>query len=119
MDTSSKNYVVKDNIVASGWASGVRLPAYKCGESATNTGNVAHSIAGYGLIVHVGAGACSEFSDFKAYKIRMGAIHMGGSLGSAKNYLHSVVTVDSSSGIMAFGAGGGHIEVADSTIYGS
>lgn len=119
MSLDSKNYIVKDNIVASGWASGVRLPAYECGKTAIHTGNVAHSMAGYGLIVHDGAGACSEFSDFKAYKIRMGGIHMGGALGSAKNYLHSVVTIDSSSGIMAFGMSGGHVEVANSVMYGS
>jgi len=117
--SDSSNYVITDNIIASAWASGVRLPARSCGSPAIHTGNVAHSIAGYGVIVmESSAGSCAEFSDFKAYKTRMGGIHMGGSVGSSTNKLNNVVAVDCNSGIMAFGSGGGHIEVSDSVIIG-
>ena len=55
----SSEYVITNNIVASTWHHGFKLPAYKCGETPIHTGNVAHSISGFGLIVHEGAGSCS------------------------------------------------------------
>lgn len=115
---SGSGFTVKNNIVASCWHSGYSLPAYKCDSDPVHTGNIAHSVSGYGLIVAGGAGGCSEFSDFKGYKMRIATIHMGGGTGSSKNVLHSIVSIDSAQGIMAFGASGGHVEVRDSTIYG-
>ena len=82
---SSTNYVVKDNIVASVWHAGYMLPPYECGGTAVHTGNVAHSISGYGLIVQPPVGSeldCAEFSDFRGYKTRLGAMHMGGGIKS-------------------------------------
>lgn len=111
-------FTVKNNIVAGTWHWAFRLPAYMCGADPVHTGNVAHSISGYGVIVNEGAGSCSEFSDFKAYKTRIGTLHMGGGTGSATNVIHSIVSIDSIDGIMAFGSSGGHVEVRDSVIYG-
>lgn len=50
--SDSKDFLITNNIVASTWSQGYRLPSYACGGSQVNTGNIAHSIAGYGVIVH-------------------------------------------------------------------
>lgn len=115
-----KSYTVKDNIFASAWHAGVRLPARKCGEPAVHTGNVAHSISGYGFIVkEAAAGSCSEFGDVKGYKNRIATVHMGGGLGAPTNMISNIVTVDSNIGLMAFGVSDGYVEVKDSTFYGN
>jgi hypothetical protein len=54
---SSKNFVITNNIVASTWHLGFALPPHECGEAPIHTGNVAHSISGYGVIVRGSAGA--------------------------------------------------------------
>lgn len=62
-------FLVKDNTVAATWHSGYQLPAKKCGDASVHTGNVAHSISGYGAIINkAGTVGCSEFTDFKGYK---------------------------------------------------
>ena len=115
----SSDFTVTNNIVASTWHSGYMLPAHKCGESPVHYGNVAHSISGYGVIVTKKYDSkCSEFSDFKGYKTRIATVHMGGGIGSAENIVSNIVTVDSSTGLMAFGKTGGHVLVKDSTFYG-
>lgn len=114
------SFAVTNNIVASTWHSGFTIPAYSCGGTQPHTGNVAHSIAGYGLIVKgSGSSACSEFSDFGGYKNRIATVHMGGGTGSALNVLHDVTSIDSHDGIMALGSGNGRVEVSDSVIIGS
>jgi hypothetical protein len=50
--SDSKDFLITNNVVASTWSQGYRLPSYACGGSQVNTGNIAHSIAGYGVIVH-------------------------------------------------------------------
>jgi len=45
------SFSVTNNIVASTWHSGYTLPAYNCGGTQPHTGNVVHSISGYGVIV--------------------------------------------------------------------
>jgi hypothetical protein len=49
----STDFEVTDNIAASGYHSGFSLPAWPCGTSPKRplSGNVAHSISGFGLIV--------------------------------------------------------------------
>lgn len=118
---TSSNYVVTNNIAASAWHAGFMLPAYKCGETQIHTGNVAHSISGYGLIVQKAlksGGNCYEWSDFKGYKTRIATVHMGGGLEKPENKIRDIVVIDSSTGLMAFGAGSGHVEVKDSVFYG-
>ena len=79
---SSENYQVINNIVSGSWHAGYMLPPYECGGTAVHTGNVAHSISGYGLIVQPTDVEmdCAEFSDFKGYKTREGTMHMGGGI---------------------------------------
>jgi len=112
------DYAVTNNIVASAWHSGFRLPAYKCGQSPVHTGNVAHSTAGLGVIVYRGAGDCSEFSDFKGYKTRLATVQMGGGIGAFTNKVRNIVTIDSYYGLMALGRAEGRVEVEDVIFYG-
>ena len=112
--------IVTNNIVASSWHAGFLLPAHKCGDANVNSGNVAHSISGYGLIVQSGGdGKCAEMSDFKGYKTRIAVVHMGGGVGTPIHKVRDVVAIDSSSGVIALGSGSGHVEVSDTMFYGS
>ena len=45
------DYLFTNNIAASTFHYGFKLPAVKCGEEIKHTGNVAHSIAGWGVLV--------------------------------------------------------------------
>lgn len=47
----SKAYTVTNNIVSGVWHAAFRLPAHTCGGTNPNSGNIAHSNSGYGLIV--------------------------------------------------------------------
>jgi len=117
----STNYVVTNNIAASSWHAGFMLPAYRCGGTQIHTGNVAHSISGYGLIVQPpksASGDCLEWSDFKGYKTRIATVHMGGGLEAATNKIRDIVTIDSSTGLMGFGTSSGHVEVSDAIFHG-
>ena len=118
--TSNEPFTMNDNIVAGAWHVGMKFPARKCGDPAVYTGNVAHSISGYGAIVDTPASeTCNEFSDFKGYKTRIATVHMGGGLKSALNKVHDIVSVDSAVGLMAFGSGSARVEVEDSIFYGA
>ena len=117
----SPDSIITNNIVASTWHTGFMLPAYSCGDTQVNYGNIAHSISGYGVIVQGSKsirGDCAEFSEFKGYKTRIAVVHMGGGLGYATNKVHSIVAIDSSTGLMAFGYESGHVEVSDALFYG-
>lgn len=117
---TSSDYVVTNNIAASTWHAGFMLPAYKCGDTQENYGNVAHSISGYGVIVQKPKkmANCLEFSDFKGYKTRIAVVHMGGGLGATTNEVHDIVAIDASTGLMAFSSDSGHVKVYDNEFYG-
>ena len=118
--TGSDPYLMKDNIVAGAWHTGFFFPSKGCGDASVHTGNVAHSISGYGAIVNSGASkVCSEFGDFKGYKNHLATVHMGGGTKSKLNKVRDIVSIDSAVGLMAFGTGGGRVEVEDVVIYGS
>jgi len=118
--STCSSYSVTNNIVASTWHSGFSIEAYRCGSTQPHTGNIAHSISGYGVIVQgSGSEACSEFSHFGGYKNRIATAHMGGGTMSALNKLHDIVSIDSSDGIMAFGAEDGRVEVSNSKLIGN
>ena len=118
---TSTDFVVTNNIAASTWHAGFMLPAYQCGGTQVNFGNVAHSISGYGVIVQKPkqTGNCLEFSDFKGYKTRIAVVHMGGGLGARTNKVRDIVAIDASTGLMAFSSDSGHVEVSNSKFYGS
>lgn len=112
------DFTVQDNIVASTWHHGFRLPGHACGAPNPHTGNVAHSIAGYGVIVYTGPAACTEFRQFAGYKNRRGDLHLGGGVGAAIHRVRDVTSIDSKVGVMALGAPAGRVEVSDSYFYG-
>ena len=110
---------VTNNIVASTWHSGFRLPAHECDAKNPNYNNVAHSISGYGLIVTKKySKKCSEFASFRGYKNRIATMQFGGNIGSDKQVTRDLISIDSKTGLMALGATGGKVEVVDSYIYG-
>jgi len=118
--SDSTDFFVTNNIAASTWHAGFMLPAYQCGGTQVHSGNVAHSISGYGVIVQKAEStySCLEFSDFKGYKTRIAVVHMGGGLGAHTNKVHDIVAIDASTGLMAFSSDGGEVEVYDSSFYG-
>ena len=98
-----------------------------------HSGNVAHSISGYGVIVqkppYINEGAwgqekriyvtdCIEFSDFKGYKTQSALLHMGDDLVAHTSKVRDIVAIDASTGVMAFKSEGGHVEVSNSRFYG-
>lgn len=98
------------------------LQIHACGGTQVNSGNIAHSISGYGAIAQGSgqfSGDCGEFSGFKGYKTRIATVHIGGGVGRKINQVRDIVTIDSSTGIMALGPDEGHVEVYDSIFYGS
>ena len=119
----SANVLVTNNIAASSWHAGFMLPAHRCGGKQIHTGNVAHSISGYGLIVQKANtkidDGCVEWSEFKGYKTRLATVHMGGGTGAGLNKVRDIVTIDSYTGLMALGSSNGRVEVSDSIFYGS
>jgi len=105
-----------NNIVASTWHTGFMLPSYKCGGTQVHSGNVAHSISGYGVIVQRPSkiydndqnkwihetSNCLEFSEFKGYKTQSALVHMGDDLGAHTSKVRDIVAIDASIGLMAF-----------------
>ena len=118
----SPGTTVTNNIVASTWHAGYMLQADTCASGTTShTGNVAHSISGYGLIVQPPTveEICLKFSDFSGYKTRIGTMHMGGGLHAKEIEISNIVTIDSEAGLMAFGGtDDGKITVSNSVFYG-
>jgi parallel beta-helix repeat protein len=115
----SRAYTVTNNIVASVWHYGFRLPAHACDGTNPHFGNVAHSNSGYGMIVAKShSKKCSEFKGFKGYKNRFATMHMGGGVGSQLNIVRDLVAVDSAYGLMLLGSGSNRVEAYDSYIYG-
>lgn len=116
-----QDFEVSDNIAASAWQVGFRLPSWPCGENPARPlgGNVAHSISGHGLIVIEAekSTSCSQFKDFKGYKNQVADVQMGGSV-SSHNVLTKVVSIDSNYGAMAFPSEDGELDLKDSTFYG-
>jgi hypothetical protein len=115
---------VVNNIVASTWHAGFILPAYNCEGTQVHSGNVAHSISGYGVIVqrpsimeHISngeeygsngykwipeTGNCFEFSDFKGYKTQSALVNIGDDLGAHTSKVRDIVAIDASTGLKAF-----------------
>lgn len=98
------------------------LQVHECGGTQVNSGNVAHSISGYGVIAQGSGqvkGDCAEFSGFKGYKTRIATVHIGGGIKKKINQVRDIVAIDSATGVMALGLDHGHVEVYDSIFYGS
>lgn len=112
-----------DNIAASSWQVGFRLPSWPCDKSPPRklSGNVAHSISGFGLIVIGGqqASDCNQFDGFAGYKNQVADVQMSGAISSFRNELRNIVSIDSDYGIMAFPPDEGELEIKDSIMYGS
>jgi hypothetical protein len=119
---------VTNNIVASTWHTGFVLPSYECGGPQVHSGNVAHSISGYGVIVQkpylndeqkmIYVRNCIEFSDFKGYKTQSALVHMGDDERAHTSKVRDIVAIDASTGLMAFKSDSGHVEVSNSRFYG-
>lgn len=119
LSESNSKMVVTNNVVAGTWHHGFHFVARKCQNDSGNfifSGNVAHSISGYGAIAKNCANDCTLVSDFISYKVTQAAIMLGGP--SKMNRGKNLKSIDTVYGIGIFSAGGGDVEISDSQVYG-
>ena len=105
--------------MAGTWHHGFHFIPKKCEEDSGNSvfsGNVAHSISGYGGIALNVANECTEVKSFTAYKCTEAAVMLGGPSGINRGT--KIKSIDTVYGIGIFSAGGGKAEIIDSQVYG-
>jgi len=115
---------IRNNIVSGTWHHGFHFKPYTCDEVLSDdsdfifSGNVAHSISGYGAIaLNMENNSCTEVHDFKGYKCTQATIHLGTN-SKDENRAHNIISADSHYGIAIMSGGGADVHVKDSTIYG-
>ena len=119
LSESNTEVTVTGNVVAGSWHHGFHFVPNQCDESNPSwvfSGNVAHSISGYGAIALNVDNACTQVSDFTAYKVTEAAIMLGGP--SKINRGIRLNSIDTRYGVAVMSANGGQAEIIDSKIYG-
>ena len=121
LSESNTQMTVTNNVVAGAWHHGYHFDPSDCDAVTPDfvfTGNVAHSISGYGAIARNvdTASACTEVKDFKAYKVSEAAIFLGGisSINRGKN----LVTNSARYGFAIMSTSGNKVEILESHAYG-
>lgn len=114
---------MRDNIVSGTWHHGFHFKPLAC-DAAINddsdfifSGNVAHSISGYGAIALNVNNKCTEVYDFKGYKCTQATIHLGSASGE-ENRARDIISADSHYGIAIMSGGEADVLVKDSVVYG-